>query len=185
VAVVLGLLAVGLGGMWVYSSVRFMVTGEVPVGSALVEPDSLVHLGIALDLALLVPAYALAAVLLWRGSAAGFVLASVVLVAGTLHQVSYLMALPFQAAADIPGAVAFDPLEPVIAVLYAVAAAALLAGAGLRQEDNVSRATLPDRDQAVRSGPAISTKPAGSTALQLLQDRDGGVPVTPRRQWRP
>ena len=61
--------------------------------------------------------------------AAGFVLASVVLVAGTLHQVSYLVALPFQAAANIPGAVAFDPLEPVIAVLYAVATAALLAGA--------------------------------------------------------
>jgi hypothetical protein len=91
VAAVMGLLAASLGGMWVYYSVRFTLTGEVPAGSALVEPDSVVHLGIALDLALLVPAYALAAVLLWRDVTAGFVLASVVLVAGTLHQVSYLV----------------------------------------------------------------------------------------------
>ena len=132
VAAVLGLLAAGLGAMWVYYSARFALTGQVPAGSALVEPDLVVHLGIALDLALLVPAYALAAVLLWRGSAAGFVLASVVLVAGTLHQVSYLVALPFQAAADVPGAVAFDPLEPVIAVLFVLATALLLAGAGRR-----------------------------------------------------
>jgi hypothetical protein len=135
VAAVLGLLAMGLGGMWVYYSVRFAVTGQVPAGSALVEPDSVVHLGIALDLALLVPAYALAAVLLWRGSAAGFVLASVVLVAGTLHQISYMVALQFQAAAGIPAAVAFDPAEPVIAVLFAVATAVLLAGADRRQEE--------------------------------------------------
>jgi hypothetical protein len=100
----------------------------------LVEPDSVVHLGIALDLALLVPAYVLAAVMLWRGTAAGFVLASVVLMSGTLHQISYLVALPFQAAAGIPGAVAIDPLEPVIAALYLAATAVLLWGAGRRPE---------------------------------------------------
>jgi len=132
ISAVLGLLAAGLGGMWVYYSVRFAVTREVPAGSALVEPDHVVHLGIALDLALLVPAYALAAVLLWRGIAAGFVLASVALVSGSLHQVSYMVALPFQAAADVPGAVAFDPLEPAIALLFGVATALLLGGAGRR-----------------------------------------------------
>jgi len=146
VSAVLGLLAAGLGGMWVYYVVRFAVTGEVPPGSALVEPDSVVHLGIALDLALLVLAYALAAVLLWRGIAAGFVLASVVLVSGTLHQVSYMVALPFQAAADVPGAVAFDPMEPVIALLYLVATAVLLWGAG-RRHGEVDRAGPPHRHQ--------------------------------------
>jgi len=135
VAVVLGLLAAGLGGMWVAAAVGFAVTGKVPTGSALVEPDTVVHLGIALDLALLVPAYALAAVLLWRGVAAGFVLAAVVLVSGTLHQVGYLVALPFQAAAGIPGAVPFDPLEPVIATLYVAATALLLWGAGRRRNE--------------------------------------------------
>ena len=54
--------------MWVYHSVRFAVTGDLPAGSFLVEPDTVVHLGFVLDLALLVPAYALAAVLLWRRS---------------------------------------------------------------------------------------------------------------------
>jgi hypothetical protein len=142
VAAVLGLLAAGLGGLWVYSLVRFTVTGEVPAGSALVEPDSVVHLGIALDLALLVPAYLLAAVLLWRGVAAGFVLAAAVLVSGTLHQVSYLVALPFQAAAGVPGAVAFDPLEPVIALLYVAETAVLLGGAG-RQHREADRPQRP------------------------------------------
>jgi hypothetical protein len=143
---VLGLLAASLGGMWVYYSVHNAVTGEVPAGSALVEPEDVVHLGIALDLALLVPVYALAAVLLWRGIAAGFVLASVVLVSGTLHQVSYMVALAFQAAADVPGAVAFDPIEPAIAVLFVVATARLLRGAG-RRHGEIDRAGLPHPQQ--------------------------------------
>ncbi|HET9516123.1 MAG TPA: hypothetical protein VFO77_00205 [Actinoplanes sp.] len=135
VSAVLGLLAAGLGGMWVYYSLRFAVTGEVPAGSALVEPDHVVHLGFALDLALLVPVYALAAFLLWRGVAAGFVLATVVLVSGTLQQVSYMVALLFQAAADVPGAVAFDPVEPAIAILIVGAAALMLSGVGRRHDD--------------------------------------------------
>jgi hypothetical protein len=126
----LGLLAAGLGGMWMYHSVHNAVTGEVPPGSALVEPAIMVHLAMALDLALLVPAYVLAAVWLWRGAAWGYVVAAIVLVSGTLHQVSYLVALPFQAAADVPDAVAFDPFEPVIALLFALATALLLGGAG-------------------------------------------------------
>lgn len=149
----LGLLAAGLGGMWVYYSLRFAATGEVPAGSALVESDVVVHVGIALDLALLVPAYALAAVLLWRGIAAGFVLASVVVVSRTMHQLSYMVALPFQAAADVPGAVAFDPMEPAIAVLFVVATAMLLWGAG-RRHGEVDRAgpPHPERRLAERSG---------------------------------
>jgi hypothetical protein len=70
----LAVLAVDLGTMWVFYSLRFAVTGDIPAGSALVETDTIVHLGYALDLALLVPAYALAAVLLWRRAAWGFVL---------------------------------------------------------------------------------------------------------------
>jgi hypothetical protein len=130
IGIVLGLLAAGLGGMWIYYSVRYAVTGEVPAGSVLVEPDIVVHLGIALDLALLVPAYILAAVLLWRGAGWGYVVAALVLVSGTLHQISYMVALPLQAIADVPGAVAFDPAEPVIAALFLLATVLLLGGAG-------------------------------------------------------
>ena len=93
VGVVFALLAAALGGIWIYASVRFITTGELPVGSALVEPDVVVQLGLALDLTLLVPAYPLAAVLLWRRIATRYVLATVLLIAGTLHQVSYMWPL--------------------------------------------------------------------------------------------
>jgi hypothetical protein len=128
IAVILGALAVALGGMWVYFAVDNAVTGDVPAGSRLVETDTIVRLGMALDLTLLVPLYAVAAVLLWRRAPWGYVLAAVAVFAGLLHQVSYLVAMPVQAAADIPGAVAYDPGEPVIVLLYLVAAALLLHG---------------------------------------------------------
>jgi hypothetical protein len=114
--------------MWVVVSVQFALTGQVPAGSALVETDSLVRLGIALDLALLVPSYALAAVLLWRRRPWGYVLAGTLLISGVVHQIGYLVALPVQVAARVPGATAFDPVEPVIAGGFLLAAAALLAG---------------------------------------------------------
>jgi hypothetical protein len=56
------------------------------------------------------------------------VLAAIAVFAGLLHQVSYLMAMPFQVAADIPDAVSYDPGEPVIVALYLVAAVLLLRG---------------------------------------------------------
>lgn len=97
------------------------------------EPAVVVHLGMALDLAVLVPAYAVAAIWLWRGVAAGYVMAAAVLVSGVLHQVSYMVALPFQAVAGLTGAVTFDPAEPVIALLYLVGTTLLLSGAGRRR----------------------------------------------------
>ena len=130
ISAVLGLLGAALGALWVYWSIRSVITGQVPAGSALVEPDVVVHLGMALDLAVLVPAYVLAAVLLWRGAATGYVLAAALLSSGTLHQVSYTVALACQARADVPGAVAFDPGEPLIAALYVVPTAVLLFCAG-------------------------------------------------------
>lgn len=129
VAGILGLLGVALGAMWVAASVTHAVTGAVPAGSQLVETETIVRLGIALDLALLVPLYAVAAVLLWRRRAWGFVLAAVALIAGVLHQVSYVVAMPFQVAGSVPGAVAYDPVEPVIVLLYVVATVLLFLGA--------------------------------------------------------
>jgi hypothetical protein len=132
VAVILAALAVGLGAMWVFAAVDNLVTGDVPVGSALVETDMIVHLGMALDLTLLVPLYASAAVLLWRRAQWGFVLAGIALFAGILHQVSYIVAMPFQVAADVPGAVSYDPAEPVIVLLYLVASTLLVRGLSRR-----------------------------------------------------
>lgn len=67
----LAFLALGLGGMWIYHALRFAISDVVPAGSALVETDAVVHLGFALDLSLLVPAYVAACVLLWRRAAWG------------------------------------------------------------------------------------------------------------------
>jgi hypothetical protein len=126
IAAILALLTAGLAGMWIIAALRFAVTGEAPAGSALVETDTIVHLGIALDLALLLPAYAAAAVLLWQRAAWGYLLAAVALVSGIVHQIGYLVAMPFQAAADVPGAVNFDSAEPVIAALFIAAGTLLL-----------------------------------------------------------
>lgn len=137
IAGLLALLAVGLGAMWIFYAVRFVVSGEAPVGSTLVETDTITHLGYVLDLSLLVPAYALAAVLLWRRAPWGYVLAALVLVSGALHQLGYLVALVFQANSGVPGATAFDPLEVPIAAIFLLGAVALLAG--LRGDDRQRR----------------------------------------------
>ena len=128
-AVILALLAVSLGGMWVYAAVDNAVTNEVPAGSQLVETGLVVHVGMALDLALLVPLYAAAAVLLWRRLGWGYALACLALLPGILHQVSYLVAMPFQVAEDVPGAARTDAAEPVIVLLYLAATVLLLGGA--------------------------------------------------------
>jgi hypothetical protein len=129
VAAVLGVLAVSLGLMWIWAALANAVNGTVPVGSRLVETDDVVHLGLALDLAIQVPLYGVAAVLLWRRSAWGLLLAFVALLSGIPEQLSYLVAMPFQAVAGVPGAVAFDTLEPVILALYVVGFLLLLFGA--------------------------------------------------------
>ena len=128
VAAILLVLAVGLGGMWIAGAVDFALTGRLPEeGSQLVLPISWTHLAYVLDLALLVPGYALAAVLLWRRRPWGYPLATMLLVAGVVSQVAYMAALIFQASAGVPGAVAFDPIEPAIALIYLAATAGMLA----------------------------------------------------------
>jgi hypothetical protein len=124
VSVLVGLVALGLAGMWVFGAVRFAITGVAPTESLLVLPPANQHLGFVLDLALLVPAMAVAAVLLWRRTAWGLVLTTALVVFNLLYQVNYLTALVFQSRAGIPGASAFDPGEvPIVAVLLGAAVA--------------------------------------------------------------
>jgi hypothetical protein len=127
VAAILLLLAIILAVFWAAPSIRFAFTGELPEeGSELIVPIAITHLGWVLDLSLLVPAYALAGMLLWRRAAWGYALATIVLVAGLVQQVEYMTALVFQADARIPGASGFDPVEPVITLLYVIGVVALL-----------------------------------------------------------
>ncbi|MFA9431141.1 hypothetical protein [Egicoccus sp. AB-alg2] len=127
VAAILALLGGALAAIQLLGLATFAVTGAAPQEpSQLVVPLTFTRLGAVLDLALLVPTYLLAAVLLWRRRGGGYLIAVTVLVAGLLHQASYVSGMLFQLAADIPGA-AFDPVEPVIIVLYLAAAVLLLA----------------------------------------------------------
>lgn len=125
-AAALALLAVSLGGMWVAAAVTNAVDGAVPAGSALVETVGTVHLSVVLDLGVQVPLYAAAAVLVWRRTGWGYVLAFVALASGIPVQFAYLVAMPFQAVAGVPGAVTFDPFEPVILAVYVAGLASLL-----------------------------------------------------------
>lgn len=127
VSVFLALLALSLGGIWSYNSLRFAVTGQPPEEAGLVGPIAGVHLAYVLDLSLLVPGYALAAVLLWRRIGWGFVLATVLLASGVVLQLSYVAARAFQADAQVAGATAFDPVEPLFVVGYVAATAVMLA----------------------------------------------------------
>lgn len=135
-AVALGVLALSLGGMWVTAALRAAASGEIPVGSLLVESDLAVRLGITLDLWLLVPLYMVAATQLWRRRPWGRVLGVLAVVSGLLHQLSYQAGMVFQAWADVPGAHAFDPVEPVVVACYLVALLALVmsgsAASGMR-----------------------------------------------------
>ena len=125
-AALLALLAAGLAGMWVTAVVSAALGGQPPAGSTLVESELVVRVGIFLDLSVLVPTYTLASVLLWRGSSWGVPLGLIAVSSGLLHQASYVVALLFQAAAEVPGAHPFDPFEPAIIATYLIALGFLL-----------------------------------------------------------
>ena len=147
VAVILLLLAVPLAAIQISGLAGFAFTGAAPdEPSQLVVTATFTRLGAVLDLSLLVPAYLIAAVWLWRRRAWGYLLATVVLLAGALHQISYIAGMLFQLAADIPGA-GFDPYEPVILGLFAVGSGLLLAGRRPARSDTSPAG--PDRRHAL------------------------------------
>jgi hypothetical protein len=120
-------LAAVLAVFWSGPALRFVFTDELPrEGSELVVPTAITHLGWVLDLSLLVPVYAIAGILLWRRAAWGYVLTTIVLIAGVLQQVEYMTALVFQANAHVPGSTGFDPVEPFITSIYLFGALVML-----------------------------------------------------------
>jgi hypothetical protein len=71
-------------------------------------------------------AWVLAAVLLWRRTAWGYVLATALSVYGAVYQLNYMSASFFQANAHVAGASAFDPLTLALAIGFLISAALLL-----------------------------------------------------------
>jgi hypothetical protein len=101
---------------------RFAVTGQL-LHDIPVEGQ---HLVFALDLSLLVPTLVLAGVLLFRRTAAGFVLATAVCVFGAVYQLNLMLAGVFQANADVAGVTAFPPEGILLTGALAAASAVLL-----------------------------------------------------------
>lgn len=70
--------AVVLGGLWIFQSLSYVVTGQLPQLPGY-------NLVFALDLSLLVPSLVLGAILLWKRSAWGYVLGTILNVMGTVY----------------------------------------------------------------------------------------------------
>jgi len=103
---------------WGGMSLRFAVTGALPVD---VMPASAVHLVYAIDLSLLAPVFLVAGILLWRREAWGAVLAVAVNVSGAVYLTVLWVVGGFQADAGIAGTTWRSPVA-VGSVLACLAA---------------------------------------------------------------
>ena len=118
------LVAVGLiqGGLWIFVVLRFAAIGtllrDVPVDGQ--------HLVFALDLSLLVPSLAIAGILLFRRTAAGYLLGPAMASMGAGYLLNLMVAGVFQANANVVGAKAFPPESLVLTTGMLVASALLL-----------------------------------------------------------
>ncbi|SPL98934.1 Function Code:14.00 - Unknown [[Actinomadura] parvosata subsp. kistnae] len=119
------LLAVTLTGMYGVSLVRLAVTGAPPM-DVLPLPQAQVHLGMALDLTMVVPTLVLAGVLLWRRTAWGYALGVATCVYVGAYQLNYLMARYFVAQAGVPGVAYAEPLDLLIPALLLTGVLALV-----------------------------------------------------------
>ncbi|MFG1611010.1 hypothetical protein [Actinoplanes sp. NPDC049265] len=130
ISVLLALPAAAILVLYSVAAVRFAITGQQP-SDVLPMPSQRVHLAYALDLTLLVPAVALAAVQLWRRTAWGYALGTAACLAVGVYQLNYIIQKIFVAEAGVAGVTSFDPRDlPVPAVLLSSATVLLL---GLRK----------------------------------------------------
>jgi hypothetical protein len=131
------LVAVGVlqGAAWVFLIVRQAVTGrvlkQIPVSGQ--------HLIFALDLTFMMPALAIAGVLLMRRTTIGFVVGPAVAVLGAVYALNGNAAAWFQAHAGVAGAVAVSPTNALITIAMFGPAVALWVGARKRARTGWAR----------------------------------------------
>lgn len=120
------LIALFLGGMWGAQSIVFVAIGTLPQ----VITDSGIQTSIvfALDLALLMPAMAIGAVLLWRRRPWGYALGAILMIKGSAYTLALLAMSVFAANAHIAGAWDFAPFWAFFFLTSLLATAALLRG---------------------------------------------------------
>ena len=126
-ATVLSFVAVGLTALWGGVIVRQAVTGQLPEDAA--NPAQM-HLVYAIDLGVFVPMLVVAAWLLWRRHPWGIVAGGATVLAAAAYLLNLIAAQAFQAAAEVPGVVAFSPLSGALVCVCAAAGMASLREAG-------------------------------------------------------
>ncbi len=72
-----------LGGLWIGMSMSYLFTGQVP--QTVIDSGHPTAVVFATDLSVLIPAIALGAILLWRKSAWGYILSTVMMVKATTY----------------------------------------------------------------------------------------------------
>jgi hypothetical protein len=138
-----GVVAVILGGMWVYAILRQATTGGLPDDPA--GPAGL-HMVYATDLTVFVPPLGVAAALLWLRRPWGYPLGSVMVVTSAAYLANLIAAAAFQAHARVPGVAAVSPVAIVLVAGFLAASVAMLA-------------TLTRRRTYDRGGPGLSPLP--------------------------
>lgn len=120
-AAVLALISAGLAALWLSDVVPAALAGTTP---AIVSEFGPRGLGtVVMDLGLVVPALALAAVWLWRGRARGYVAAGVLLVFGALLAPALAAITAFDVLAGVavtPGMLVGTVVPPLVAAVFAV-----------------------------------------------------------------
>ena len=123
VAGLLVLVGVVFAALWSAFSISYAVSGQISLGAA---PLDGMHTVFAIDLSLMVPAMALAGVLLWKRTPWGFVMGAAMSIFGAVYQLNLAAAGWFQVDAGVENVRRIDPVGAVFIVLFLLAAAVMI-----------------------------------------------------------
>ena len=123
VAGLLVLVGVVFAILWSTFSISYAVSGQISLGAAPLEG---MHTVFAIDLSLMVPAMALAGLLLWRRRPWGFVMGGAMSVFGAIYQLNLAAAGWFQADAGVENVRRIDSVGAVVLVMFLLAAAVMI-----------------------------------------------------------
>jgi hypothetical protein len=126
------LISVFLGGMWGAQSLRFIFTGDLP--QTVIDSGIQTSIVFALDLALLMPAMATGAILLWRRRPWGCAISAILMIKGTAYTLALLAMSVFSANAHIASAWDLAPGWAFFFLITLLATGAMLRG--LRPESS-------------------------------------------------
>ncbi|MFZ5946317.1 MAG: hypothetical protein ACOYVD_19680 [Bacillota bacterium] len=134
-----------LGGLWVASSLSFIVTGQVPEN--ILKTGTEFAVVYATDLSLLVPSLIVSGALLWRGRPWGYVLSAMVMIKSVTYSL-VLLVMSFISYVKIGEGDPYTPLWALLSGLCFIALMFLLGNMKSSGKDNL------DRDNSLVNNPA-------------------------------